>query len=76
MTKLLDQAIEVARRLPPEDQDNIARALIQLAGVADAGPVPLTTQERAAVERSKAGAARGEFASEAEVEAIWAKHRR
>lgn len=76
MTKLLDQAIKVVRQLAPEDQDNIARALIQLAGAGEAGPVPMTADERVAVEKSKAAAARGEFASEAEVKAVWAKHRR
>ena len=74
MTKLLDQAIEVVRRLPPGDQDDIARAIIQLAGADDAPPVPLTPDERHAVARSKAAAARGEFAADEEVRAVWAKH--
>jgi hypothetical protein len=76
MTKLLQQAIEAARRLPPEEQDDIARAIIQLAGAGDATPVPLTAEERAAVDKSKAAAARREFATEKEVRAVWAKHGR
>jgi hypothetical protein len=32
MTKLLDQALEAVRLLPPTDQDEIARVIIQLAG--------------------------------------------
>ena len=32
MTKLFEQAIEAARKLPPEEQDDIARAIMQLAG--------------------------------------------
>ncbi len=76
MTKLLEQAIETARKLPPEEQDDIARAIMQLAGASDAAPVALSPDEREAIARSKAAAARGEFASDAEVRAVWAKHGR
>ena len=76
MTKLLEQAIETARRLPPDEQDEIARAIIQLAGSGDAPPVPLTPDEREAIAKSKAAAARGEFATDEEVRAVWAKHGR
>ncbi len=73
MTKLLDQAIEAARRLSPGEQDDIARAIMQLAGADQAAPVPLTPDERSAVAKSKAAAARGEFATDEQVRAIWAK---
>jgi hypothetical protein len=73
MTKLLDQALEAVRRLPPDDQDDIARAILQLAGADADGPVPLTSEEREALARSKAAAARGEFASDEQVQAVWAK---
>ena len=76
MTKLLDQALEVARRLPPDEQDDIARVIMQLAGIDDAVPVPLTADERDAIVKSKAAAARGEFATDEEVRALWAKHGR
>ena len=76
MTKLLEKAIEAARRLPPDEQDDIARAIIQLAGAGEATPVPLTAGERAAIDKSKAAAARGEFATNEEVRAVWAKHGR
>ena len=75
MTKLLDRAIEAARRLPPDEQDNIARAIMQLAGVNDA-ITSLTPEEREAVARSKAAAMRGEFATDEEVRAVWAKYDR
>jgi hypothetical protein len=71
MTKLLEQAVEAARRLPPESQDEIARIMLQLAGAELA--VPLTDDERAALARSKAAAQLGEFASDQEVRAAWAK---
>ncbi|MCK9916355.1 hypothetical protein MXD81_45100 [Microbacteriaceae bacterium K1510] len=75
MTKLLEQAIEVARRLPPDEQDDIARAIIQLTG-SDAPPLSLTADERAAIDRSKIAATRGDFATDDEVRAVWAKHGR
>jgi len=74
MTKLLDQALQVARSLPSDAQDDIARVVLQLAGVDDAPPVALSADERAAVAASKDAAARGEFATDAQVRASWAKH--
>ena len=74
MTKLLDQALEAARNLPPEAQDDIAHVVLRLAGADDEPPVPLTAEEQAAIASSKAAAARGEFASDEEVRAVWTKH--
>jgi hypothetical protein len=73
MTKLFDQAIEAVRVLPPEEQDDIARLLLQLTRD-DAEPVPISPDERAAITRSKEAAARGEFASDEQVRATWAKY--
>jgi hypothetical protein len=73
MTKLFDQAIEAVRGLPSHVQDEIARILLQLAGN-DADPVPLSAEERAAIAHSKAAAERGEFATDEQVRATWAKH--
>jgi hypothetical protein len=39
MTKLLDQAIETARALPPDVQDDIARVVLQLTGSEQPGYV-------------------------------------
>ncbi len=74
MTKLLDQALELARSLPSDAQDDIARIVLQLAGTEASAPVPLTADERAAIAASKAAAARGEFATDEQVRAVWAKH--
>ena len=74
MTKLLDEAMEVVRRLPSDDQDDIARAIMQLAGSDLPAPVVLSPEEREAIARSKAAAARGEFATDEQVRAVWAKH--
>ena len=73
MTKLLDQALEAVRVLPPDAQDDIARLVLQLARD-DAEPVALSSDERAAILASKAAAARGEFATDEQVRATWAKH--
>jgi hypothetical protein len=75
MTKLLDQALEMARDLPSDVQDDIARVVLQLAGHDDGPVVPLSDEERAAIVQSKAAAARGDFATNDQVEAVWAKHR-
>lgn len=74
MTKLLDQALEIARNLPSEAQDDIARIVLQLAGANAASTVILSEDEKSAIAASKEAAARGEFASEAQVRATWAKH--
>jgi len=76
MTKLLEKAIEAARRLTPAEQDEVAHAIMALAGAADAEPVLLTADEREAIAQSKSAAARGDFATDEEVRAVWAKHRR
>jgi hypothetical protein len=74
MTKLLDQALEAVRDLPPDAQDDIARVVLRLAGNDDVAPIPLLPDERAAIAKSKAAAARGEFATEDQMRAVWSKH--
>jgi hypothetical protein len=74
MTKLLDRALEAARGLPPDAQDDIAHVVLRLAGADDEPPVPLTPEEQAAITASKSAAARGEFATDEQVRAVWAKH--
>lgn len=74
MTKLLDKALEAVRRLPSDEQDDIAHVVLRLMGADDEPVVPLTPDEQAAIATSKAAAARSEFASDDEVRAVWAKH--
>jgi hypothetical protein len=74
MTKLLDDALKAARNLPPDDQDSIARVVLRLTGMDDEPVIALSTDERAAIAASKAAAARGEFATDDQVRATWAKH--
>ena len=73
MTELLERAVDAARRLSPNEQDGIARAILSWA---DDGqdPIVLTDAEQTAIAKSRAAARKGEIASDAEVAAVWAKH--
>ena len=73
MTKLLEQAVETVRGLPPDVQDELARVLLQLAGT-DQPVVQLSAADEASFEESLAQADRGEFATDEQVRAIWAKY--
>lgn len=73
MTALLDTAFDIARRLPAEEQDELARVLLRLAGH-DQPPVVLTSDELASLEESLLQAERGQFATDDDIRAIWAKH--
>lgn len=70
MTKLLEQAVEAVRQLSPDTQDEIARAMLELAGH-EGEPEPVAADHLAAVLEGLAQATRGEFASDAEVEAAF-----
>ena len=72
MTDLLERAVAAARDLPPDLQDEIARLMLSLAG--EAQPVvELTDAEERSLLVSREQAARGEFASDEDVRAVWAK---
>jgi hypothetical protein len=73
MTKLLEQALETVRGLPAEMQDDLARMLLQLAGK-DQPLLYLSAEEESSFDESLAQADRGEFATDEQVRAIWAKH--
>ena len=74
MTELLEKAVATARALPPELQDHIARAVLALAGDAAQPVYRFSPEEAAELDESEAAARRGDFATDAEVRAIWAKH--
>jgi hypothetical protein len=74
MTKLLEQALEVARRLPSDAQDDIARVVLQLAGDDEVPAVMLSSAERAQIAVSKEAAARNQFATDEQVRTSWVKH--
>jgi hypothetical protein len=73
MTRLLEQAVQAVSALPDEAQDDLARILLQLAGV-DQPPCELTLEEAADLDASLAEAAKGELAKDGEVRAVWVKH--
>lgn len=73
MTKLLDEAVTAVRRLPPEAQDEIARAMLALAREDGDEIYILTPEEEAAIAELEAEVARGEFATDEEVRTVWAK---
>jgi predicted transcriptional regulator len=70
MTKLLEKALEAVRQLPSDSQDEIARAMLLLAQT-DADPEPIEPAHLAAVLKGLVQAKRGEFATDAEVEAAF-----
>lgn len=73
MTDLLDKAITAARNLPPEVQHAIARMVLSYAGE-DQAVYRFTPEEEAEQDEADAAEARGDFATDDEVRAIWAKY--
>jgi predicted transcriptional regulator len=69
MTKLLDKALEAVRRLPPDTLDEIAHVMLNLAD--DGEPEDIDPAHLASVLEGPAQAERGEFATDAEVEAAF-----
>jgi hypothetical protein len=67
MTKLLDQALEAVRRLPPDGQDEIARAMLTLSNV-DSELEAIDSAHLPAVLEGLAQAERREFATDTEIE--------
>ena len=70
MTKLLDKALDAVRRLSAGSQDEIARTMLHLAS-GDGQPESVNPGHLAAVLEGLAQAGRGEFATDAEVEAAF-----
>lgn len=68
MTKLLEKALEAVRALPADVQDDIARTMLALAGN-EGEPEPIDAAHLPAVLEGLAQVRRGQFASDAEVEA-------
>ena len=75
MTKLLEQALEAVRRLPPEDQDEIALAMLTLSG-REGEPEEIDPAHLSAVLEGLAQAERRQFATDAEIEAAFRRFER
>lgn len=70
MSDLVERAVTTLRNLPPERQEELAQMLLFYA---DQEMVWLTPEEEADLAESLAQADRGEFATDEEVRAVWAK---
>jgi hypothetical protein len=75
MTDLFEKAIATVSRLDPATQDDIAAAMMTLAGQDDVPFADLTPEEDAAILASQAAVARGEFATDEQVAALIAEIR-
>jgi hypothetical protein len=73
MTRLLEQAFSTVAALPDARQDELARVMLQLAGV-DQPPIRLTPEEEADLAEAEVEIERGELATTEEVRAMWEKH--
>ena len=73
MTHLLEQTVTALRGLNPDMQDHIAHMILQMIGQ-DQTVIQLSRQEAASFEVSLAQEVAADFASEAEIQAIWAKY--
>ena len=73
VTKLMLEAIEAVRTLPDEQQDDIARAVLRLAGQGAHAVYALTPEEHADLDEADREIERGDFLSGDELKAIWAK---
>lgn len=74
MTKLLDKAIASIRDMSDDDQDEAAELLFSFAG-RNRAPVRLDEETRKAIEEGRRQARKGEFATEAEMSALFRRHR-
>lgn len=71
MNQLLDKALKAIRELPEHEQEEIARLMLQYAGQDE--PEDIDPAHLASVLRGLEQAERGEFATEAEVTAAFAR---
>ena len=75
MIKALEQAIEKVKKLPKERQEYAAEVLEQIAEAGDE-IYALSDEERRLVRQGLAELDRGDFATDAEVEAAYARFRK
>ena len=54
MTRLLEMAVEAARQLSPEEQDELARTILEIVHGADDDVYVLSDEENAAIDRGLA----------------------
>lgn len=70
MTKLLETAIDIVRRLPEGDQDLAAKFLLGFANP-DARQYQLSDDQLAEVEAARREVREGRIATDAEMDEVW-----
>jgi hypothetical protein len=70
----MQQALEAVSNVSAEQQDLLAVELMERLRLLEQPPARLSPEEQTELEAALAAAQRGEFASDAEVEAMYAKH--
>jgi predicted transcriptional regulator len=73
MSKRLEEALNAASKLRPDQQDFVAFELMERNRALTQSPTKLSAQERAELEADLAAAKRGEFATDEEVAAMFRK---
>lgn len=73
MTDLMLEAIDALRGLPDDQQDDVARAVLRLAGRRETVYV-LTAEEEADLDAADREVARGDIATDEHMKAIWTKY--
>ena len=75
MTNLMEKALAAVRRWPASRQDEAAELLLALDRLGD-GAYVASAEELAAIDEALAQVRRGEFATDEDVEAAFARFRR
>jgi predicted transcriptional regulator len=74
--KVLKDVLERVERWPEEAQAELAEIALEIDAELAGGKYHATPEELAGIDRGLKAAREGRFATEAEVEAVFAKHRR
>lgn len=75
MNKTLTDVLDRAKSWPQDAQAELERIALEIEAELGEGPYHATPEELAGIERGLKAAKNGEFATEAEVEAVFAKYR-
>lgn len=73
MTDLMLEAIDALSGLPDDQQDDVARAVLRLAGRRET-VYALTAEEEADLDAADREVARGDIATDEHMKAIWTKY--
>jgi predicted transcriptional regulator len=76
MNKMLSDLLDRASSWPEGAQDELRNIALEIEAELGQGAYRATPKELAGIERGLRAAANGKFASDEEVEAVFAKHRR